>query len=176
MSQIPIPNSIYSNTKYRGEELAIKSNPNSLIIRTRPLGVSTKKTTIVDYFLSNFLQGHPIPGHTNVFFTPIFISDLIYSIQKLVYYQESGIWNLVGSERISKFDIGKFILDRLGLPTKYLIPAEFTNVDEGAERSLDTSLSNAKYSDKFGKIPSVFEGLEHAVIRESKINIARWRN
>jgi dTDP-4-dehydrorhamnose reductase len=168
-SEIPIPNSIYSKTKYHGEELALQLNPESLIIRTRPLGTSIKRTTLVDYFLWGFLQGNPIPGHKNVFFTPIYISDLALSIEKLVLSSESGIWNLVGSERISKFDVGVFILKHLGLPTNYLFPVEFANVEEESKRSLDTSLSNTKYSDKFGGIPSVFEGLERAILRERNI-------
>lgn len=172
-SEKPMPNSIYSKTKYQGEELALQLNPESLIIRTRPLGISIKKTTLVDYFLWGFLQGNPIPGHKNVFFTPIYISDLALSIEKLVFSSESGIWNLVGSERISKFDIGDFILKYLGLPTNYLFPVEFANAEEESRRSLDTSLSNTKYSDKFGAIPSVFEGLGRAILHEW--NIERWR-
>jgi len=174
-SETPMPNSVYSKTKLQGEKLAIEMNPNSLIIRTRPLGVSAKKTTLVDYFLSNFLQGNPIPGHKNVFFTPIFISDLAQAIEKLANSSESGIWNLVAGDRISKFDVGIFLLERLGLPSNYLYPVDFSNADEKSKRSLDTSLSNAKYSDKFGGIPSVFEGLEPTIIREWNINIERWR-
>jgi dTDP-4-dehydrorhamnose reductase len=163
--QIPAPISTYASTKYEAEKLVMKLNPNALIVRTRPLGESNRRTTLLDFFIDNLLAGIAIAGHTNVYFTPIFIIDLIASIQKLANHDSTGIWHVTGSERVSKFDVGIFVAEALNINRNLILPTEFKNNLTSTTRNLDTSLSNSKYTDTFGAVPSVTNAVKNVLKR-----------
>jgi dTDP-4-dehydrorhamnose reductase len=162
---IPAPISTYASTKYEAEKLVMKLNPNALIVRTRPLGESNRRTTLLDFFIDNLLGGIAIDGHTNVYFTPIFIIDLIASIQKLANQNSTGIWHVTGSERVSKFDVGIFVAEALNINRNLILPTEFKNNLTSTTRNLDTSLSNSKFTDTFGAVPSVTNAIKNALNR-----------
>jgi dTDP-4-dehydrorhamnose reductase len=158
--QNPEPISTYARTKYEAENLVIKLNSDSLIVRTRPLGQSTHRTTLLDFFVDNLLAKIAIEGHSNVYFTPIYILDLISSIEKLVDRDSSGIWHVTGSERLSKFEVGIIVADALGVNRNLILPTKFENHQTSTTRNLDTSLSNSKYSATFGAVPSVTNAIK----------------
>lgn len=163
--QIPVPISTYASTKYEAEKLVMKLNPNALIVRTRPLGESARRTTLLDFFIDNLLAGIAIEGYTNVYFTPIFIVDLIASIEKLANDDSTGIWHVTGSERVSKFEVGIFVAEAFDINRNLILPAKFKNNLTSTTRNLDTSLSNSKYTDTFGAVPSVTNTIKNALKR-----------
>ena len=163
--QIPEPISNYAKTKYKAESMVMELDPTALIVRTRPLGESTRRTTLLDFFIDNLLSGIRVDGHVNVYFTPIFIVDLIASIEKLAISESAGIWHVTGSERMSKFDVGVLVAEALNINHNLISPVEFKNQNISTARNLDTSLSNAKYTDIFGAVPSVRNGIKDVLKR-----------
>lgn len=159
-NQTPAPVSTYAKTKYEAESLVSQLNLNALILRTRPLGESTRRTTLLDFLIDNLLDGNQIEGHTNVYFTPIFIIDFLVSLEKLAVSECTGVWHVTGSERLSKFDVANFVAEALNINRNLVVPSEFKNNHSSTARNLDTSLSNHKYTDIFGQVPSVRNAIE----------------
>ena len=164
-SQIPAPISTYARTKYESENLVMQLNTDALIIRTRPLGESARRTTLLDFFIDNLLAGNLIDGHINVYFTPIYIIDLIASIEKLSISGSTGIWHVAGSERLSKFEVGIFVAQALNVNRKLILPSELKSNLTSTARNLDTSLSTTKYNYTFGEVPSVIRAIKSALKR-----------
>ncbi len=164
-SQNPEPISTYARTKHEAENLVMKLNSNALIVRTRPLGQSTRRTTLLDFFIDNLLAGITVDGHTNVYFTPIYVLDLITSLEKLVDRDSSGIWHVTGSEKLSKFEVGIIMADALNVNRNLILPTKFKNNLTSTTRNLDTSLSNTKYTDTFGAVPSITNAIKSGLKR-----------
>ena len=88
---------------------------------------------------------------TDVFYTPIIISELVDTIHILLDKNLAGIFNVVGNERISKYMFGKKIAQIFSLDDKLILPDSFMNRKDLVNRPLDMSLSNDKIYLHLGK-------------------------
>ena len=100
------PLNIYAKTKLLGEN-KIKNYKKSLIIRTNFFGKSlTKKKTFADKILANLKKEKKIYLWNDVYFTPIYIENLVDIIEYLIRNKAKGIYNVSSNEKISKYDFG----------------------------------------------------------------------
>jgi dTDP-4-dehydrorhamnose reductase len=138
------PLSIYGESKLRGENETLNSNDGNLVCRVNFIGRSPKNNSLFDYFLEKLNAEQPAPGYKNVFFTPLYVDDVIHGLIKLINFDSNGIFHLVGNDRMSKFEFGQIVEKFLGKETNLVTPVEFTNLPSSPKRSLDLSLSNEK--------------------------------
>ena len=78
----------------------------------------------------------------NYYFTPIYTYTLIYILKKLLKKKSKGIFNLVGNERISKYQFGLLIADILKINKPNIFKDSIENAKLKAIRCIDLSLSN----------------------------------
>ena len=106
----------YARTKYQAEIEVKNSNPSSLIIRTNFYGWGTSyRHSFSDLIINNLRNNLQVHLFADVFFTPMLIDELVSSINELIGLNQCGIFNVVGSDRLSKFEFGLKVADCFGL-------------------------------------------------------------
>ena len=144
-SDISNPLNQYAYTKLKGDQNVINSNPDSLIIRTNFFGLGPKyRPSFSDIITSALLRKQTIKLFTDVFFTPIHVHELANIVFELLKENERGIYNVVSSERISKYDFGLLIAENLNLPKSLILQGSIRERNDLAIRPCDMSLSNNK--------------------------------
>jgi len=120
----PAPKHVYGATKHRGEECVISSGLPYLIVRPGlVIGESfqgNKGTR--DFLFSRIRAGKPTHLFTDEWRTPIEVASLVSRVLKLTLSESAGIFHVAGPEHLSRYEIGKSIAKKSGLPTKYILP------------------------------------------------------
>jgi dTDP-4-dehydrorhamnose reductase len=94
--------------------------------------------------INNLRQKKSIYLFDDHFITPILATELAKAIHRLVSLGGSGIFNVVGSQRISKADFGLKIARQFCLDISFIQTGKFTT-SLPARRPKDMSLSNSKF-------------------------------
>lgn len=155
------PLNVYATTKLQGEKVATDFCPSSLNIRTNFFGKSiSKKTSYTDWIVKNLKDKKVIAYNDDCFFTPIQMSELIDFVHLLVEKNQCGIFNVCGSERISKYQFALRVCEILNANPTLI---KKTTMDENkihTQRPKDMSLSNEKLINVLGVKPkSLMESL-----------------
>tara|TARA_B100001287_G_C22657998_1_gene518825 strand:- start:610 stop:1497 length:888 start_codon:yes stop_codon:yes gene_type:complete len=153
------PQNYYAETKARAENIVLDENKKSLVIRTNFFGWGTfYRESFSDFIIKNLQKKKQIKLFKDVFFTPIYIDELIRLVHDLIERNEKGIFNVVSSERLSKYDFGLKIAKILSLPAYLISPTPIGAFETLIKRPLDMSLSNLKLKNLIGcKIKSLDE-------------------
>ena len=157
----PAPVNNYAITKYEAEIAVRNNNPSSLIIRTNFFGWGTNyRYSFSDFIINNLRNNHKVNLFTDIFYTPILIDELVYCIHDLIKINEYGVFNVVSSERISKYDFGKMVADCFGFNPLLIKPTLYRKQVNSVLRPKDMSLSNYKLLNVLGReIPSLNDQL-----------------
>lgn len=156
----PHPISVYGMTKLLGESSVLTENPNSYVFRVNFFGNSLRGESLFNYFYSGIKAGRSMTGYDDVFFTSLYGLDTASIAIELMDYSPPGIYNIVGSERISKYEFGLRIGLRLGAKPNWLRKGSIGTSDSSLIRSKDLSLDNSKIASLGIVIPSLDVGLD----------------
>ena len=139
------PISVYAQTKWEGEQLVL-ANPRHLILRTSlTAGVSPSGDRGFNEELRNaWKSGRVTPLFTDEFRCPMAAVVTARAVWELVVAGRSGLFHLVGAERLSRWQIGELLAARWAPHIKPLMQAASLKDYPGAPRSPDTSLDCAK--------------------------------
>lgn len=138
------PLNIYASSKARAEKI-IKSNlTNYLIIRTNFFGWGTSyRKSFSDWIYYSLKNNKKINLFDDVFFSPIYINDLIKAIKLLLKKKLTGTFNIVGNERLSKYRFGLLLAKVFNLNSNLIKKSSIKNTTM-VRRPADMSLSNKK--------------------------------
>jgi dTDP-4-dehydrorhamnose reductase len=158
----PNPQGIYASTKLEGERMVLSANPNAAVVRVNFFGWSLSgMRSLPEFFINNLSAGKQAQGFTDVFFCPLFVGDLGEMLLKVLKREFSGIYHVVGSESISKYDFGVAIAHRFGLDDSLIQPVSVEESTLIARRSHNLRLSVHKLSTTLGEpIPGFSTGLD----------------
>jgi len=149
---IPNPINFYSITKVEGEKEVLKY-PNSIVTRICPFGLGTEKNPSFTTKIIQELANHrKMNLFTDQFFSPIFTQNYAEALIKLLESKFTGIINLAGSERLSRYDFAKNVSKIFNLDSTLLNPIKIGDLNEAAERPKDTSLDITKARQLLGDI------------------------
>jgi dTDP-4-dehydrorhamnose reductase len=162
------PLSIYGASKLQGEMEVLSVSERNLVCRVNFVGRSPKNNSLLDYFLEKLTSKQFAPGYQNVFFTPLYVDDVVHGVIRMIEMNGNGIFHLVGDNRISKFEFGLMVEKILYKDSNYIVPAEFNNSPLFPKRSLDLSLSNKKARDFGIDFPSVTSRLIELIENSDK--------
>ena len=156
---IPNPLSIYGRSKYEGEKEVFKVKPNSFVVRTSwVFGIvnnnfnkqvinwskSKDELSIVDDQISS----------------PTYSKDLAYYSWELIKTKKYGLYHLSNTGEASKYDQGKYVLDKIGWQGK-LNRAKTKDFNLKAQRAEYTKLDSSKLEKVIEKkIPSWENGID----------------
>lgn len=139
------PINVYGRTKADGEKAALDINPQTLIARTNffcwgPTYRHSFSDVIIDALRSNM----PVSLFSDVYFTPILAAQLAITTHALVAKKASGIFNLSGDERLSKYEFGLRIAAYFDLDVSLIQASCFSDRNDLTPRPHEMGLDNSK--------------------------------
>lgn len=141
------PRNTYGITKARAEQQVQRVNQGSLIVRTNFYGWGPSyRQSFSDIIINSLRNLSEIHLFNDVFYTPILIELLIEKIESLISIDASGIFNIVGDDRVTKYQFGLALAKEFNLDNNLIKPISILTRKELTLRPLDMSLSNRKVS------------------------------
>lgn len=151
-SSILSPVNVYGQTKAEAETYVLESHPNALVLRTNFFGWGTGyRHSFSDMIIASLRAGKKVKLFTDVFYTPILAEVLANAAHDLVKMRVSGVFNIVGDERISKHDFGVKVAKAFDLDAKLIIPSRLSDHAGLVKRPHDMSLLNQKAAQLLGR-------------------------
>jgi dTDP-4-dehydrorhamnose reductase len=152
LEETPIcPLNQYGKTKGEGEKKVLQINSNALILRTNFYGNGLPwRMSLSDWILDKLKNKTSFPAFRDVHFTPISVVQFFQALYSLIQKRASGIFHLVGSERVSKFDFACKLADFYSLSKELIIPGTVEDAVLFAPRPKDMSLSSEKLKSFLG--------------------------
>ena len=143
---LPIsPINIYSSTKAEAELRVLEENPEALVIRTNFYGWGTSyRQSFSDFIIRTLRAEKELELFDDVFYTPIMAEVLAQTTHDLIALKASGIFNIVGGQRLSKFDFGLKLAKEFHLNEALIKATQISKQSLLVKRPLDMSLSNKK--------------------------------
>ena len=139
----------YGITKAQAEISVLNENPEALLIRTNFFGWGTSyRDSFSDWIIKSLRESKVIKLFSDVYFTPIYIEELINIIHILIEKNKQGIFNIVSKERISKFEFGIKIAKIFKYPLTLISPISIDDIDFLVTRPKDMSLSTSKLTNE----------------------------
>lgn len=146
------PLNMYARTKAEAEQRVLDSNPDALIIRTNFYGWGPSyRQSFSDYIITTLSKGHSATLYQDTFYTPILAGELARTVHDLIKHDVNGIFNVVGDERLSKYEFGLKIANHFQFDAKLINPGLLTEQSSMVRRPLDMSLSNKKTCQLLGR-------------------------
>jgi dTDP-4-dehydrorhamnose reductase len=101
-----------------------------------------------------------VRGFDDVYFCPMLVNDVAEVLLTMLDRGLSGVYHVVGSERISKYEFAKRVAKTFNLATDCVVPVSIVKAQLRALRPLDASLNTEKIRAALGKpMPDVDTGL-----------------
>ena len=160
-SDTPNPLGIYAQTKLAGERNVLSANPQAIVARVNFFGWSLSGArSLSEFFYNKLSSREQCNGFTDVFFCPLFVGDLANTLILMLEKNLAGLYHVVGSEALSKYDFGQRIARQFSFDPGLVIPRSVEESGLKAPRSHNLRLSIHKLSTDLGmEIPSVSTGI-----------------
>lgn len=150
--ETPCPVNCYARTKLMGEQAALETHEQSLILRTNFFCWGTSyRSSFSDKIIASLTQGKRLVLFDDVYFTPVIAEVLISVAEELVSQASWGIYNIASDNRLSKYEFGLEVAKTFELDGSLIEPSSFKCRPDLVRRPKDMSLSNHKVTKKLGK-------------------------
>jgi UDP-4-amino-4,6-dideoxy-N-acetyl-beta-L-altrosamine transaminase/dTDP-4-dehydrorhamnose reductase len=139
------PVNVYAKTKWEAEQAVLTNCPGSLVIRTNFYGWGTDyRHSFSDFIITSLRSKRSISLFTDFYYTPILITELSETVMQLLAVNASGIFNVAGNERLSKYEFGIHLANHFGLDASLISKMSLSDRKDLVKRPADMSLSNEK--------------------------------
>ncbi len=159
----PSPISHYGVTKLEGEVLIKKSGLPYLILRTdQPYCwiQNWQHTNSVLRVVETLNENKILREITDWYNNPTYVPDIAIALDKLLENEKTGIYHVVGTDFINRFEWGLITSELFGLDKKLLEPITSNSLNLAVKRS-NANLSNQKLIRDTGFTPKgVREGIK----------------
>jgi dTDP-4-dehydrorhamnose reductase len=137
------PTNVYGQTKAEAERQVLEANPRALVVRTNFYGWGPSyRPSFSDAIISALRSADPITLFQDVFFNPILCEVLVKAVHDLVDSGASGIFHVVGDDRVSKYEFGLRVAAQFGLDAAPIRAGNLTDRADLVRRPHEMSLSN----------------------------------
>ena len=141
----PEPLNEYAKTKLLAEQWVTQAHPGALVIRTNFFGWGhAARRSFSDWIYYSLRGGEALTLFDDVFFTPILADRLAVAAHRLLEQGSSGVFNVVGDERLSKYEFAARLARAFQLPEALVRHGNIRDARLLAKRPPDMSLDNAK--------------------------------
>jgi len=158
----PEPTTYYGMTKFRGEKIVQNSNLPCLILRTdQPYcwNEPWHHTNSVIRVLDNLRSGKEHNEIIDWKNTPTYVPDFVNATAQLLDYNTTGIYHIVGSDFINRYEWSLLTAEVFGLDKDLIKPISSKTLNLPAIR-VNVNLNNQKLQKKTGiSMMGVKEGL-----------------
>ena len=168
------PQNVYAKTKAEAELRVLNSYPESLIVRTNFYGWGTTyRTSFSDMIINSLKKGKSLTLFHDVFYTPIYTGVLIQAVHDLVKVKTTGIYHVVGDEKLSKYQFGKKIAKQFGLDDSLIDKGSFADQPNLIHRPYDMSISNEKVCELLGRTLGNVDEHIHMLYQQYETGLAQ---
>ena len=159
---IPNPLGIYARTKLAGEQNVLSANPHAAIARVNFFGWSLSGArSLPEFFHNRLSRDQQCSGFTDVYFCPMFVNHLTDILFLMLKKNLSGLYHVVGSEPITKYEFGRQIALKFGFDPSLILPISVEDSGLKARRSHNLRLSIQKLSTALNvEIPGASGGID----------------
>ena len=138
----PNPLGTYAKTKLEAEYAVAARNPEAIIARVNLFGWSLKgKRSLAEFFYNSLSAGKNVMGFTDVFFCPLLVNDIAGIFLKMLKTGLSGVYHVLSSDTMSKYEFGLEIARRFSLDGGLIAPVSVMDSGLQARRSPNLTLS-----------------------------------
>ena len=157
------PISCYAETKLKGEQNVLDSDPDAIVARVNFYGWSLSgKRSLAEFFYNNLEAGNPMNGFSDVFFCTLYIHSLADILSEMIGLDAKGIYHVFSSEHQSKYDFGVSIAKRFGFDLELVRPVSWKDGGLAAKRSPNLIMNTEKLRKLLGHdLPGQQENLEY---------------
>jgi len=157
------PRNVYGKTKAEAESRVLDAHPQALVIRTNFYGWGPNyRHSFSDVIIRGLRVGKELTLFQDVFYTPILAEVLAQVVSDLVDLNASGLFHVVGDERLSKYEFGLKVAEGLNLDASLIKPVFIKHQSALVQRPNDMSLSNRKACELLGR---KFGGVDDHLVR-----------
>lgn len=173
----PAPANVYAHTKLEGEQAVLAVNHAAAIARVTIYGWNVqKKQSLAEWILGQLRSGSTVAGFTDVVFCPILANDLAEVLLAMVERKLTGIFHVVGSEAVSKYEFARRVAQVFQFDPEKVVPSQIAQARLKAPRSKNTSLNTAKICAQLGRpMPDVDSGLRRFAQLRAEGYVERMR-
>jgi dTDP-4-dehydrorhamnose reductase len=166
----------YGRTKALAESWVQEAHPSALLIRTNFFGWGhAYRQSFSDWIIDNLRANKRLRLFDNVFFTPILADAVALNAHAMIEKGASGIYHLVGDERLSKYDFALKLAAHFDLSQELIDRNRLVSDALLAKRPLDMSLDNSKarllLGRGFGVVDGFLEGLRSQELQGRKLEL-----
>jgi dTDP-4-dehydrorhamnose reductase len=145
------PLNVYANTKAIAEGKVLNKNPEALVVRTNFYGWGASyRNSFSDFLINAIREKKGVYLFTDIFYTPIYTRSLIECVHILLTTNFKGVFNIVGNERVSKYQFGKEIFKTFSGNMDLITKVQYKKQTNLVSKPLEMSLSNNKLLDSLG--------------------------
>lgn len=159
----PRPISYYGRTKLASENVIRLNGALHTIIRTNVLygPVKMGRPDFVKWTVNTLRENKPIRIVTDQINNPTYIDDIVDAIDRIIDYKKQGIFNIGGSEFLSRFDFTNRIAEYFDLNKNLITPIKTSELNQPAPRPLKSGLLILKAETMLGYKPrSIIESFQ----------------
>ncbi|MCL4268041.1 MAG: SDR family oxidoreductase [Anaerolineales bacterium] len=158
----PNPLGVYAKTKLDGEWAVLTENPGATVARVNFYGWSLSgKRSLAEFFYHNLTHNKSMSGFTDVVFCPMFVNNTARLLVKMLKRGLSGLYHLVGTQAMSKYQFGVEIARKFSLREGDITPKSISFSGLLARRANNLWLSTQKLSTDLGEnLPGFSAGLD----------------
>ena len=155
----PNPLCICDVTKLEAARAVREPNSGAIVARVNLFGWSISgRRSLAEWFFNNLRDGKQVMGFTDVYFCPLLANDLAHLLLKMLAKEMSGLYHVVASECISKYDFGLALARLFGFDEHLISPASVFDAGLRAARSPKLILNVDKLTRDVGESPPGFSG------------------
>jgi len=145
------PALVYGRTKRAGEQAVLASHPRAAVVRIalvsgRGHGPRGTATEAICWALR---AGQPLRLFTDQYRTPVDPDSVADGVARILRQGGSGLFHLGGPERLSRYELGKRVALRLGLPVDRIEACRERDL-AGILRPADASLDSSRAKGELG--------------------------
>ena len=154
-TDLPNPISYYGKTKLAAENAIVSSNVHYTIIRTNVLYGPTKfgRPDFVKWVVNSLRNQERIKIVNDQINNPTYIDDLISAIAKVIETKKKGIYNIGGSQLLSRLEFTYKIANYFDLDEPLITEIVTAELHQPAPRPLKSGLVNLKAETELGYRP-----------------------
>lgn len=138
------PVNVYGKTKLDAEYYTLLC-PNALVIRTNFYGFNIQnKYSLGEWILFSLLESKEIRLVNDITFSPILVNELVDIIEKCIKHDLHGIYNICGTDGITKYKFGKYLQEIFQVGCGSIIETSSEDIGFVAKRTKNMGMSNSK--------------------------------
>lgn len=137
----PNPLGYYARTKLASENVLRMSGVDFTIIRTNVLyGIADGRPDFVRWAVNKLKSNDKIYIVTDQINNPTFIDDMVQAISKIIEFKKYGVYNIGGSEFLSRYDFALKIANFFKLNRDLIVAIATKELNQPARRPLKSGL------------------------------------